>query len=224
LYLKGKTMRFLLPLILLAASANATLVDFTTSGVLSCGAAANCSVLANVLLFHTGALTQPTLTIAYVPNTEANLNASPSASTNFGTLSVLCLLCGPNSNASFNLAGALLGITISQGPDPFNQSSVAFSGTFNGSFNVAAGNLGGLGGISFGTLPIQTTFAAGSPSVSYQLQEPQPPPVLGYAISATNATTIQGIVSSDVPEPATLSLIGFGLVGLGMLKRKRVTT
>lgn len=216
-------MKHLLPLVLfIAGVANATLVDFNTSGVLSCGAAANCSVLANVLVFHTGALTQPTLTIAYLPNTESNLNASPSASTSFGYLNVQCLLCGPNSNATFNLAGALLGITIAQGPDPFNQSSVAFNGVFNGSFNVAAGNLGGLGGISFGSLPIQTTYSNGNPSVTYQMQQPLPPPVDGYIVSSSNSTSLQGVVTAnETPEPATLSLIGLGLVGLGLLKRKR---
>lgn len=216
-------MKFLLPLILFAASAaNATLVDFNTSGVLSCGAAANCSVLANVLVFHTGNLAQPSLTVAYLPNTESNLNASPSASTSFGYLAVTCLLCGPNANATFNLAGALLGITINQGPDPFAQTSVAFSGTFNGSFNVAAGNLGGLGGISFGSLPIQTTYSNGNPSVTYQMQQPLPPPVDGYIVSSSNSTSLQGVVTvNETPEPTTLSLIGLGLIGLGFIKRKR---
>lgn len=203
-------------------SAPAALVDFNTSGALSCGAAANCTVLANVLLFHTGNLAQPTLTVAYLPNSESNLNASPSASTSFGYLNIQCLLCGPNSNASFNLAGALLGITINQGPDPFNQTSIAFNGTFNGSFNVTAGNIGGLAGISFGTLPIQTTYSSGSPSVTYQLQQPLPPPVDGYIISATNNTSIQGVVTAnDVPEPATMSLIGTTLIGIGLMRRKR---
>ena len=34
-------------------------------------------------------------------------------------------------------------------------------------------------------------------------------------------TTVQGFVDSEIPEPATLSLIGFGLLGLGFLHRRR---
>lgn len=35
-------------------------------------------------------------------------------------------------------------------------------------------------------------------------------------------TTVQGFVDSEIPEPATMSLIGLGLLGLGFLHRRRI--
>lgn len=205
--------------LLLCGVSSAALVDFTTSGDLSCGAAANCSEVANVLFFSAG-LGQPTLAVSYLPNAESNLNASPTATTSFGYLNVQCLVC-TNASTFFNLAGAALGITINQGPDPFTQSGLGFIGTFNGGLSLTNGNMGGIAGISFGSLPIVTTFSNGSPSVRYQLQQPTPPPVAGYAVSAANNTSIQGVVTvSDVPEPASLSLIAFG-IGSILLYRRR---
>jgi hypothetical protein len=185
---------------LMAASASASTITYSTSGS----------------LFSAGGLTltgSNGATLTYAPNTST-VDAPTFIS--YGTFDLSCANCTATVGAtfapfSFNLTIAETGggtgtfVGTSSGGTIFsNQSNVSVVWTTT---QLGTGTAGATGGSNFGT-----TY--------FQVYNPTPIPA---ATSNGGIVSIQGYVGdSAVPEPATLSLIGGALLGLGvMLRRKK---
>jgi len=80
-----------------------------------------------------------------------------------------------------------------------------------------------------GLLPLQTftaaTLAAGNHTLIFEIGDVNDH-ILDSAVFITNlhAGTGQGGTNPTTPEPATIMLLGAGLVGLGMVRRRRIAT
>jgi len=194
--------------LLMTASANATVIFNTTSSA-----------------FSGGGLTLPSLvvpgsataTLVFQTQPGASVNPPPTSNVNYGIFTLACPLCTANN------APGVIGATFA--PFDFNltiteTSPYSASGTFVGhsgggqvylnqsniSITWAPLQLGP--GANFGTTFFTTTLTTG----------------IVNPTSGTNVgeTTVQGAVGDIIPEPATLGLIGSGLIGLGLLRRKRL--
>jgi PEP-CTERM motif len=152
--------------------------------------------------------------LQYTPNSNS---AVATAGDSFGHFQLFCLddvNGGADSNCSnVTLAGDFT-ITVSQ-TVPFVINTGQFVDTLSGT----VGDSTGAGFVDFGTTSF--TYANGSSSLTYTLQQP----VGGYLInqiSDNSNTSVQGLITDNgVPEPATFGMMGAALVGLGFLARKR---
>ena len=191
---------------LMTASANATVIFNTTASAFSGGG------------LSLGEASGADATLSFQTQPGASVNPPPPSNANYGIFTLACATCTANN------AGSPVGAFFS--PFTFNLTITetvpnAASGTFVGTSTGGVVYLNQstitinwapllLSGGSFGT----TSFAIPSSTLIVN-------PTSG---ANDGQTTVQGTVSDNViPEPATLGLIGGGLIGLGLLRRKRTS-
>jgi len=198
---------------MMAASASAVTITFNTAQTGSGGTGFNGS--GNLVLNNSSGADA---TLAFVPDLNS-INAVP-GNVNFGNFTLACASCSTQAGgfgASFAAFTFDLVIT-----DVTDGATGMFVGT------AAAGSVYlDSSTITVNWLPLQlgpgtsgaTSGNFGPTFFQTVLQTRIVNPASGAQIGST---TVQGSInSSAIPEPATLSLVGGALLGLGLLRRRK---
>ena len=194
---------------LLAAPAGATTVTYNTNAA-GTGFSGSSLTLNNTL--------GEAATLKFIP--DANITTGVPSNVNFGNFTLVCPLCSTQAigtSSSFSAFTFNLIIT-----DVTDGATGQFVGTSSG------------GTIFSDTSPITVNWAPLQlgPSTNNAISGDFGPTLFSTTVftgivapnsgAVPGQSTVQGFVnSSAVPEPATLSLIGGSLLGLGLLRRKR---
>jgi len=198
---------------MMAASASAGTITFNTAQTGSGGSGFNGT--GNLVLQSSSGADA---TLAFVPDMNS-VNAVP-GNVNFGNFTLACASCSTQAGgfgSFFNAFTFEIVITdVTDGATGIFVGSASAGSVYldastltinwqplqlgPGTSNVTSGN--------FGATFFQTT-------VQTKIVNPRSGAEIG-------STTVQGFInSSAVPEPATLSLVGGALLGLGLLRRKK---
>jgi len=175
-------------------------INFTVSGVFGYTLAVNTSQSKPII----GSAANPQLDLTFSATTNSNTTSSIflfASDTDFtGAHSTVLSLGGTNSGGSGTVTGRAWGGT--------SNTALVFSGA-----NLLS-TVGGLSGVSFQG----AQGGALNPTVNpYSL-------TIGVAITRSSAGTTTGdlnLSSQAVPEPATMTLFGLGLMGFGVASRRR---
>jgi hypothetical protein len=157
-------------------------------------------------------------TLAFVPDMNS-INAVP-GNVNFGNFTLACASCSTQAGGfGSTFAAFTFEVVITDVTD-------GATGIFVGSAAAGTAYLDS-STITLNWLPLQlgpgtNNVTSGSFGPTYFQTTVQTKIVNPSSGAQIGSTTVQGFVnSSAIPEPATLSLVGGALLGLGLLRRKK---
>lgn len=154
------------------------------------------------------------LRVIYNPVPSSTVTANPSTPASFGDLEILCL-DGTTTCAMQSLTGLNLYIVLNQTSPQSLNGSIA-SGQITGS----VGGFSSTASIAWSSPA--TTLGSGANAITYEVFNGpislNPPDIdFGFSVIQARITTN----SSEVPEPSTYATLATGLVGLGLVSRRR---
>jgi PEP-CTERM motif-containing protein len=178
------------------SEAKADPVTFTTSGIFTCGGCAGSG--SNSVTFLGGMGNALMITFTGLGSTSLN---TPTGSS-FGNFQTFF-----SGNGVIGASGTFT-LTISQTVPVAGSDS--FSATFSGTFSASNS---GTGVVNFTVT--QVTIGGITYAITNNPLNLVPP------ASNNGITTVQGLITSQVPEPTSMMLLGSGLLGIAGAVRKR---
>lgn len=198
-----------------ATTAFAVPVTLSTGVAWNCNGVSGCSVNGNDIQFGN-------LILRYTANSvTVDAPAAPGLTgVGFGDVIALCAVNGGCTSLQ-SISGAKISVNVSQ-TAPFVTNATSWQGTLNGQISATQALNPSIALFN----PTTFTYSNGGTNVNYYLQQPTMLGITGYILNTINdnrATTFQGALNmstTGVPEPASFGLIGLGLVGIALGRRK----
>lgn len=203
-----------------AVSATGTTVYYTTNAAGTVYSAGNIGSPATVL----DSISGQTATLTFTANPASTVGVPPPSELDLGHFDLVCTTCSATSSSTFG--SFTIDIILTECANPTCSSTMAigqYVGTSTGGsvYSDSSAIVIDFSPLQLGTGTNNATSGNFGSTEFIIANDGVVDIVAPNSGSTPGETTVQAQANSDVtPEPATLSLIGCGLLGLGFLRRR----